>query len=189
MLPLHSTHAPISPTGRHFGINSVAISHHANNVILKLTPKISEHKIPHPFIQECPWKVHCFPRLQSTCLGKLGEKTTKMQKKVLLKKPHIHSNSMAEQRLAGYYRGSAANLRLLRLSNIWPRLATFWRFCILRRYRRPPDHSQGLNYIILRCLIQRRCPFLVNLLCFKDLPGISIRRWCACVTGISHFFF
>ena len=83
----------------------------------------------------------------------------------------------------------AANPHLLRLSQICPRLATSWPFYTLRRYRRTPDHSQGLNYIILTCRIQRRCPFIVNQPRSDDFPGIAICRWCACATQISHTFF
>ena len=84
---------------------------------------------------------------------------------------------------------SAANPHLLRCSQICPRLATFWPFYILRRYRRPPDHSQGLNYIILMCRIQRRCPFIVNPPRSDDLRGIAICRWCASATQAGHTFF
>ena len=74
---------------------------------------------------------------------------------------------------------SAANPHLLRFSQICPRLDTFWPFYICWRYRRPADHSQLLNYIILTCQIQRSCPFIVNSPRSDDLSGIAIYRWCA----------
>ena len=83
---------------------------------------------------------------------------------------------------------SAANTHLLSISQICPGLATFWPFYILRRYRQPPDNSQGLNYIILTCPIQRRCPFTVSTPLSDDLPGIAICRWSVSATLISHPF-
>ena len=84
---------------------------------------------------------------------------------------------------------SAAYPHLLRLSQIRPRLAKLWPFYTLLRYRRPPEYSQGLNYIIPTCRIQRRCPFIINPPRSDDLPAIPICRWCACATQISHTFF
>ena len=84
---------------------------------------------------------------------------------------------------------SATNPDLLRVCQMCPRLATFWPVYILLRYRRPSKHSQGLNYIILTCWIQRCCPFIVNLPRSDDLPGIAIRRWRAGATQIGHTSF
>ena len=84
---------------------------------------------------------------------------------------------------------SAADPHLLRFSQICPRLATLWPFYTIRRNRRPPDDSQGLNYRILTCRIQRCCPFIVDPPRSDDLPRIAICRWCACATQIGHTFF
>ena len=84
---------------------------------------------------------------------------------------------------------SAANPHLLRFSQICPRMVTFGPFHILRRHRRPPDHSPGMKYIIVTCWIQRSCPFIVKLPRSDDLPGIAICRWCTCATQIGLTFF
>ena len=48
---------------------------------------------------------------------------------------------------------SAPNPHLLRFSQIFPRLATFWSFSLLRRNRRPAAQSQDQTYIFLMCRI------------------------------------
>ena len=74
-----------------------------------------------------------------------------------------------------FWRGSvsAANPLLLKPSEICPRLVTFWLSYIHRRYYRPQDHSQRVNYIILTCWIEGWCPFIVNPPYSGDSPGIQ----------------
>ena len=67
---------------------------------------------------------------------------------------------------------SAANPHLLRISQICPRLATFWPFSLLRRNRCPAAQSQDQTYIFLMCRIRLRGPFIVNSPRSDHLPGV-----------------
>ena len=103
MLSLHSPHAPMSPTGRRLELNPVSISHRTNNIVLELTHKISEHKARDTYIFN-----HLSRNARETFTASFDCKTapceyrrkgtTNMQNMVLPKKPHIHPNSMVEQR-------------------------------------------------------------------------------------------